>query len=273
MNASQHIAALNLNGSTASLASGGSIVLVTGTLTASGSGTLDLADDSLIVSTMPPNNLRLLLQSGYAGGAWTGWGVRSSVAAAHPGTGIAFGTAASLFPHASRQLFRPNHQQRQRHPGSIYPVERCQSGQRGQSSRPQRIGHGFRHERWNHGHGDFDYSGVVEIGDFNILAMEFNTSSASPQSACLWRLSRSTCSATRKLQLTIRIFNPSSVDLRLQIDHPNTDAEPSFESIDELENRLPSGMAESAVRRNHSCAAGGIQTALGDFHAVGNRRR
>jgi CARDB len=176
MNTSQHIAALNLNGGTASLASGGSIVLVTGALTASGSGTLDLADDSLIVSTMTPNNLRLLLQSGYAGGAWTGWGVRSSVAAAHPGTGIAFGTAASLFPTLPASYAGQTVSS-----GTTILARYALLSDANQDNTVNlldlnALATDFGTSGGTTATGDFDYSGTVNIGDFDTLAMEFNTS-------------------------------------------------------------------------------------------------
>ncbi len=105
-------------------------MLVTGTLTASGSGTLDLADDSLIVSTMTPNNLRLLLLNGYASGAQLTGRASSLIrrSRSRPGTGIAYGTAASLFPTLPASYSGQTISNGNAILARYHPVERCQSG-------------------------------------------------------------------------------------------------------------------------------------------------
>jgi hypothetical protein len=89
-NASQHLAALNLTGASAALASGGDKVLVTGSLTLTSGAKLDLNDNSAIVDytgASPIANVVSLLSSGFNGGAWNGAGIMSSAAANDP-TGL-----------------------------------------------------------------------------------------------------------------------------------------------------------------------------------------
>lgn len=86
--APQHLAALNVSAGTAGLTKGGAKVLVTGDLGVdAAAGTLDLADNDLIVDypadgASPLDTVRGLIASGYAGRAWNGKGIVSSEAAA-----------------------------------------------------------------------------------------------------------------------------------------------------------------------------------------------
>jgi autotransporter-associated beta strand protein len=70
------------------------------TINTSLSARFDLGDNDLIInyaSVSPITTIFSYLQSGYAGGGWTGAGLMSSVAAATPGTGIGYVEASDLF--------------------------------------------------------------------------------------------------------------------------------------------------------------------------------
>ncbi len=95
-NTSQHLVALNLNGGTATLLSGGSRVIVVGNITASGNGKLDLTDNALIATGMAVADFSALLGSGFDLGAWDGAGIDSSVAAVTDGHAIGYAVASDL---------------------------------------------------------------------------------------------------------------------------------------------------------------------------------
>jgi len=95
-NATQHLAALNLTNGSASVASGHNKVIVVGSISATGNGTLDLMDNDLIATAMIPGDFAALLDSGYASGTWTGPGIDSSLAVANNAT-IGYGQASTLF--------------------------------------------------------------------------------------------------------------------------------------------------------------------------------
>jgi hypothetical protein len=86
--ASQHLAALILNGGTANVAAGGGRQINTPLLSISGGGLLDLANNQLLISNTaftPAATIRSYLLSAFAGGDWSGHsGITSSNAAANP---------------------------------------------------------------------------------------------------------------------------------------------------------------------------------------------
>jgi hypothetical protein len=55
-------------------------------VTISGAGKVDLANNSLVTSGTPGSTIRQYLKTGYSGGTWTGNGLTSSSAAASPGS-------------------------------------------------------------------------------------------------------------------------------------------------------------------------------------------
>ena len=134
---------MNLNGGTASFSVSGTEVLVTSTITASGNGALDLADNNLIVTGMSVSSVAAL-QSGYAGGAWNGPGIRSSTAAATPGTAIGYGQASTIF--------------------SSFPT--AFAGQSVTSGTEVLARYTLR--------GDANLDRLVNVADFNILAADCN---------------------------------------------------------------------------------------------------
>jgi hypothetical protein len=97
--ANQQFETLEVAG-TAALAPHGSRVLTVLDVIVAGSGALDLNDNAMIVDHSAESELetiRAVLASGYAGGAWNGVGIRSSVAAAIPNTALGFAEASRLF--------------------------------------------------------------------------------------------------------------------------------------------------------------------------------
>jgi parallel beta-helix repeat protein len=90
------------NGGTVTLTEGNDVVLVTTSLTTFGTGRLDLRDNAAIVDysgASPVSSIFTRLQSGYAGGAWTGPGIMSTSAANDPDdrTGVGYAEATDLF--------------------------------------------------------------------------------------------------------------------------------------------------------------------------------
>ena len=81
----QHLASLSVGTTdtatlTQSTSTGGD-VLVLGSLSITGTGILDLANNAMIVHNGNLTNLNNLLTTGYSGGAWTGSGIDSTAAA------------------------------------------------------------------------------------------------------------------------------------------------------------------------------------------------
>ena len=106
--ATQHLAALNVAGGTATLAGGGAKVLVTKGLTIDpAAGKVDLVDNDLIVDydggaegvpSAALENVKQWLAAGFAGMSWTGRGIVSSAAAADPITfGVGYAQNDMLF--------------------------------------------------------------------------------------------------------------------------------------------------------------------------------
>jgi hypothetical protein len=98
----QRIGGLTIGtGGVAIVASGGNKVLMTSSLSVSGTGKLNLTDQDMIIDytgATPIADVRSLLSSGYAAGAWTGAGINSSAAAANAArtTGIGYADNATL---------------------------------------------------------------------------------------------------------------------------------------------------------------------------------
>jgi hypothetical protein len=93
---SQSLASLSVNGGTVALSPGGNSTLVVKSLAFSNSGTLDLADNAMIVDytgTSPMASIRADLASGFNTGAWNGAGIDSSSAAADSSMSHALGYA------------------------------------------------------------------------------------------------------------------------------------------------------------------------------------
>jgi hypothetical protein len=94
-----HLGAITLSGAAARFAATSGLALSVASLAITGGGTLDLADNALVVdytATSPADAIRGLLFSGRAGGTWAGTGIVSSTAAADPRRGIGYAEASLL---------------------------------------------------------------------------------------------------------------------------------------------------------------------------------
>jgi hypothetical protein len=87
-------------GGSVALGAGAQKRLIVGGLDMHAGGSLDVSDNTVIVDytgASPIDAIRAALASGYAGGTWGGAGIRSSAAAAQPGTAIGYAEASDLF--------------------------------------------------------------------------------------------------------------------------------------------------------------------------------
>lgn len=103
---------------------------------------LDATNRGMAVTAGSINTIRDQIISGYAGGAWTGLGIRSSSAAANPGFGVGYAVANQI---GSPPTFLGR---------SITPTSAL-----------------FRYTLL----GDANLNGTVNISDFSLLAANFNT--------------------------------------------------------------------------------------------------
>ena len=172
----QRLGALTIGaGGVARLAPGGSRALTVASITLTGNGTLDLADNSLIVDYTGPSLLpqvRLALTGGYASGSWNGPGINSSTAATTPDRALGYAEASDLFttfpaPFAGQQVDDTSVLVRYTRYGdadlnrtvNLNDFNRL-AANFGQTPR-----------RWSQG--DFTFDGIVNLDDFNRLAANF----------------------------------------------------------------------------------------------------
>ena len=93
---------IGLGGSAAVVPGADKVLVLTGSLIVNAAAKLDLADNALVLDYAvgsPLNNVRNWLTSGYAGGAWNGNGINSSVAAADAShkQALGYAEASDLF--------------------------------------------------------------------------------------------------------------------------------------------------------------------------------
>ena len=160
-------------------------------LSVTGTGALDLNDNDLIYDydnggTPDPTNLtavRSMLSSGYAGGAWTGPGIRSSVAAStagnHP-TGIGYAEVSSLPSLTSFDGVDVNPQDNPAAADMIvmrytYAGDASLDGNVDVTDFNMLAANYNKHSAsWVQG--DFNYDGVVNAEDFDLLAINYGQS-------------------------------------------------------------------------------------------------
>src|SRR6185436_9733328 len=90
-NVTSRLGAFALNGGVATLAANGARMLTVTSIAVTGDGQLDLTNNAMVVnytSSSPIQSVRNLLASGRNTKLWTGNGIRSSTAAATPGTSL-----------------------------------------------------------------------------------------------------------------------------------------------------------------------------------------
>jgi hypothetical protein len=160
------------------LAPDGGRALAVASLTLTGSGALDLADNSLIVDYTGPTPLpqvQAALASGFAGGAWTGPGIRSSTAAATTARALGYAEATDLFttfpaPFAAQQVDDTSVLVTYTRYGDADLNRAVNLNDFNRLA--ANFGQGNR--RWSHG--DFTFDGLVNLDDFNRLAASFGLS-------------------------------------------------------------------------------------------------
>jgi autotransporter-associated beta strand protein len=84
------------SGATAKLLSGHDKALATNTIATSGTGKLDITDNSVVVRNSTLSAVKTLVTSGYNGGNWQGAGITSSSAPANSRTAIGYGANSVL---------------------------------------------------------------------------------------------------------------------------------------------------------------------------------
>jgi autotransporter-associated beta strand protein len=151
---------LTVGGGTFRLLSGRTNAVHVDTVDVAGTGAVDLTDATLVIDDSPGsslNDIRQAIESGYAGGAWTGPGIRSSLANANQ-YGVGY-----------------------QDDGSTITLKRARFGDANLSGNVNSddfnllaSSFGTSGKFWQNG--DFNYSGVVNSDDFNLLAGNFGLS-------------------------------------------------------------------------------------------------
>lgn len=146
----------------------------------SGNGaTLDVTDNSMIVAYTGASPLATVasnVQSGYAGGAWTGSGIISSIADFVPGSfGVGYAEASSIFttfpavfagePVDSTSILLAY---------TLYGDSNLSGNVDSNDFNRLAISFGASAKFWQDG--DFNYDGTVNSDDFNLLAVNFGLS-------------------------------------------------------------------------------------------------
>ncbi|HEY1922344.1 MAG TPA: S8 family serine peptidase, partial [Tepidisphaeraceae bacterium] len=172
------VGSLTINGGTLHLGmnSGGSSVT---SLAITGTGTLDVENNHLIVDyggLDPISTVRGYLTTGYAGGAWSGVGIDSSVAAVTPGyaVGYADGKDGVVSGLSSGQIEIQY---------ALYGDADLDGSVTGGDFTILVIGLGQPANAWDQG--DFNYDGVVSGVDFTLLVGNLGKSAANADIAAL----------------------------------------------------------------------------------------
>jgi hypothetical protein len=140
-----------------------------------GNGRLDVTDNTLIVDytgASPIGAVIGFLTGGYAGGAWTGAGINSSVAAAQTNTGVGVAEASDLFavfpaPFAGELVDNSSVLVRY----TLYGDTDLNRNVNLDDFNRLATNFGQSPRRWSQG--DFDYNNNVNLDDFNRLAANF----------------------------------------------------------------------------------------------------
>ena len=175
------LAALDVLDGVAAVASGRTTdkTSVVNTLVVATGARLDLGDNDLVVdypASTPYPLIRQLLIDGYAGGAWNGTGIASSVAAATPGSRTALGYAEATdlfttFPATFSGQMVDNSSVLVRY---TLTGDATLDGTVGISDFSI-LGAGYN-QSGDWVDGDFNFDGMIGIGDFSLLASNYNQS-------------------------------------------------------------------------------------------------
>jgi hypothetical protein len=172
------------------LTAGGGKVLRSAALSIPGTGKLDLNDNSLIVDYSGASKLtaiRTLINSGRAGGAWTGAGITSSAAKnANPKNTTLGAIEASDF----KSIYGDAPFQGQSIDSTTVLVQYTYYGDTDFNGAIDfddysRTDSGFNVHRTGWFNGDFDGNGVVDFDDYSLIDLAFNTQGAALRPALM----------------------------------------------------------------------------------------
>ena len=171
--------ALSVNAGVARMLPGGASPSVTKSLTVAPTAALDVTDNSLVIDydgPSPLNDVKDRIASGYAGGSWTGDGIRSSTAASVSGTGVGFAEASALG-------ISDFHGEPLDDTALVIAYARYGDANLDGSvnlSDFNRLAANFGSTSGTWSSGDFNYDGQVNLADFNLLAANFGLSASGP---------------------------------------------------------------------------------------------
>jgi hypothetical protein len=174
-----NVATMTMSGGKFSFTSGGDKVARTNSLSMNpAAAQLDVADNAMIVDyphggPNPVGNIVSLIDSGYAGGAWTGNGITSSIAAAMLGDrAVGYALSSEIFSSFPALFFGESVD------SSVVLIRLTLPGDADLSEKVDindfaRLAANFNQTgRWPQG--DFNYDLSVSISDFALLAANFN---------------------------------------------------------------------------------------------------
>jgi hypothetical protein len=171
--------AFSVGAGVARMLPGTSAPSVTGSLHVAPMAALDLTDNGLVIDYDGPSpiaDVKSFIASGYAGGAWTGNGIRSSTAAAISGTGIGYAEASALgiLEFQGEPL-----------DDDALVIAHTRYGDANLDGAVNladfnRLAANFGSTSATWFTGDFNYDGQVNLSDFNLLAANFGLAAAGP---------------------------------------------------------------------------------------------
>jgi autotransporter-associated beta strand protein len=156
-------------------------VLKTASLTLQPTAAVDLTNGAMVVDytpveASPLETIRAAVASGYANGAWTGPGIRSSTAAATPGRAVGYGEASAVLGPAGGNFLGTAVD------GDAVLVRHTLRGDANLDARVDFIDLVALAQNYNNltgdrvwTQGDFTYDGVVDFNDLVALAQNYNT--------------------------------------------------------------------------------------------------
>lgn len=181
---SQDLAALTIgNGGSVTLLAGGNLLINTQTLLMNATSQLDLADNAMVIDyagASPINGVTAALTAGYAGGAWNGFGIRTSLGdAGNFALGYAEASALTTIPAAFGAFNGDAVLVRYTRYGDADLTGNVNSDDFNRHA----SNFGLTGKLWSDGNFNYDTAGAVNSDDFNLLAGNFGLSAAAGLSA------------------------------------------------------------------------------------------
>ena len=175
--------AIHTGGIVRLFADGAQNVMTTASLSLSGTAVLDAAENHIVIDYSGPSplaSIQAALTSGYAGGAWNGTGINSSVAAAQGNAALGYAEATDLFttfpaPFLGQSVDDTSVLVRY----TLYGDHDLNGTVNLDDFNRLASNFGQTNRRWSQGNSD--YNGTVDLSDFNRLAANFGaTASMAP---------------------------------------------------------------------------------------------